>query len=41
VAEIHLSQDGDGTPGHILRYNGITDDFEINKEDGTSQLAIE
>jgi hypothetical protein len=41
VAEIHLSQDGDGTPGRILRYNGISDNFEINKEDGTTQLAID
>jgi hypothetical protein len=41
VAEIHLSQDGDGTPGHILRFNGISNDFEINKEDGTTQLAID
>jgi hypothetical protein len=43
VAEIHLSQDGDGTPGYILRYNGGVgvDDFEINKEDGTTQLAID
>jgi hypothetical protein len=42
VAEMHLSQDGDGTPGHILRYNGANgfDNFEINKEDGTTHLSI-
>jgi hypothetical protein len=41
-AEIHLSQDGDGTPGYILKYNGApgVEDFEINKEDGTTHLAI-